>query len=320
MKKSRGTIVRPAGIDAVAEAGRILRSGGLVAMPTETVYGLAGDATSDLAVARIFEAKGRPSFNPLIVHVLGRAGADGLVELTPAADALIEAFWPGPLTLVLKKRADCPVSELASAGLETLAVRLPAHVIAREVMAAANLPLAAPSANRSGTLSPTTAAHVAESLGGAVDLILDGGPCPVGIESTIVGVGEDTLWLLRPGSVTAAQLTDVTGLPVKFRIHQHAIEAPGQMQSHYAPDAPVRLNATEPRDGEFLIGFGEVLGHDSLSESGDLVEAAANLFRLMREADAERPTAIAVAPIPETGLGIAINDRLTRAAAPRGAT
>jgi L-threonylcarbamoyladenylate synthase len=311
------TLVLPFDEASTARAASLIAQGFPVAVPTETVYGLAGDATSGEAVARIYAAKGRPSFNPLIVHVLDQAQARQLVEFSPAAARLAEAFWPGPLTLVLPARAVSPVADLTRAGLPTLAVRAPAHPAMRALIAAAGCPLAAPSANASGGISPTSAAHVAASLGGRIPLILDDGPCPVGLESTIVAVDADGVRLLRPGPITIAQIADVARLPVKQGAGA-GIEAPGQLASHYAPDKPIRLNATAAEPGEWLIGFGPVAGNDSLSRSGNLIEAASNLFSALHKANLNACRAIAVAPVPVDGVGLAINDRLARAAAPRG--
>lgn len=307
----------------INDAARIIREGGLVAMPTETVYGLAADATNDKAVARIFEAKGRPQFNPLIIHVASPDMAKRYVEVSPLAERLIKEFWPGPLTLVLPRKEGSDVSLLVSAGLDTIAVRMPGHDLAQALIQTVDCPLAAPSANRSGTISPTRPDHVSESLGERVDMILDGGPCPVGVESTIVKVAGDTLTLLRPGGIPRDAIKRATGKPVSS-IHGK-IEAPGMMTSHYAPDARIRLNAHEQREGEAFLGFGEVEGAGpaalNLSKSGDIAEAAANLFAHLRAADRMAAThgltTIAVAPIPKEGLGEAINDRLARAAAPR---
>lgn len=313
--------IRAATDAAIERAVEILDAGGLVALPTETVYGLAGDADNALAVARIFAAKGRPRFNPLICHVTGRETAGTLVHIPEAMDRLIEAFWPGPLTLVLPKRARAPVADLVSAGLDRLAVRAPAHHVARQVLHRLGRPVAAPSANRSGRVSPTLARHVADDLGGEVELILDGGACGIGLESTIVGMDTDGLRILRPGSVTAEDIFEATGAEISTEpedgVTDGRVTAPGQLSSHYAPRAPVRLEAVEKRPGEILLGFGRVAGDIPLSRTGDLVEAAAKLFAALREADAKADTAIAVAPIPERGLGRAINDRLRRAAAPR---
>jgi L-threonylcarbamoyladenylate synthase len=299
---------------AIAEAARLVAAGRPVAMPTETVYGLAADATRGDAVAAIYAAKGRPSFNPLIVHVLDLAAAEAIADLPAAARMLAEAFWPGPLTLVAPLRPGATIAALASAGLPTIALRSPAHPAMRDLLRASGKPLAAPSANASGTISPTRAEHVARSLGAAIDLIVDAGPTAVGLESTIVAVTDDGLHLLRPGPITVEQLANLTGLPVCADAPD-AIIAPGQLAQHYAPSKPVRLNATEAREDEWLIGFGAVAGDASLSPSGDTAEAAARLFDLLHQADAASASRIAVASIPHTGLGVAINDRLRRAAA-----
>jgi len=311
-QKRRARVVA-AGESGVALAAEILRAGGLVALPTETVYGLAADAGNAEAVAGIFAVKGRPDFNPLICHVTGREAAGELAEIPPTGEALMRAFWPGPLTLVLPKRAGAPLADPVTAGLATVAVRAPAHTLARQLLFAVERPLAAPSANRSGRVSPTTAAHVAEDLEGEIDLILDGGACGVGLESTVLGVGESGLSLLRAGAITAQDVADATGLRPQTPAAD-GISAPGQLTNHYAPNAPVRLNATAKRAGEVFIGFGSVAGDVTLSARGDLVEAAANLFARLREADRMGAAAIAVAPIPEHGIGAAINDRLVRAA------
>jgi L-threonylcarbamoyladenylate synthase len=306
--------------DGVAQAADLLRTGGLVAFPTETVYGLGGDARSDQAVARIFAAKGRPRFNPLIVHLPDVAAARGLALFDTRADALAAAFWPGPLTLVLPLRAGSGLSDLVTAGLPTVALRIPAHPVARALLQVFGGPLAAPSANPSGRISPTRAAHVMEGLGGRIDAVIDGGACAVGVESTIVGL-EGAARLLRPGGVPAEALETALGLPL-LPPEAGQITAPGQLAAHYAPGAPVRLDAVAARPNEVWIGFGPQSAGAALtlSEAGDLVEAAARLFHSLREADrlAGPGGAIAVAPIPETGLGRAINDRLRRAAAPRG--
>ncbi|GEQ99807.1 threonylcarbamoyl-AMP synthase [Iodidimonas gelatinilytica] len=306
--------------DAIEKAARILKQGRLVVMPTETVYGLAADAGNAQAVARIFKVKGRPSFNPLICHVASPKDAEALVNVTPLAQKLMAAFWPGPLTLVLEKRPDAPVCDLVSAGLPSLAIRMPSHDVARALLKAVGCPLAAPSANRSGRISPTEASHVAQDLaddlGKDVGLILDGGPCNVGLESTIVAVKGEALVLLRPGAITADQITDACGVrPVGDQ--SGTITAPGQMLSHYAPDAAVRLEAKTAKHDEVLIGFGPIKGDLSLSEDGDLIEAAARLFSCLRSADTMGKKKIAVAPVPPHGLGLAINDRLRRAAAPK---
>ncbi len=311
--------IRAASNSALAEAAAILRAGGLVAFPTETVYGLGADARNDRAVARIFEAKGRPQFNPLIVHVSGAAEAATLVEFTPLARQLAEAFWPGALTLVLPRRPASGLSLLVSAGLDTVAVRAPSNGLAQDLLAAARCPIAAPSANRSGSVSPTMAAHVEESLGARVELILDGGATPLGIESTVVGFDGDAAVLLRPGAVPREEIEAVTG-PLKAA--GGAIVSPGQLASHYAPDAPIRLNAARVEGDEALLGFGPDVPRGAravmnLSEKGDLTEAAANLFAMLRALDKAGAARIAVMPIPRHGLGEAINDRLARAAAPR---
>jgi len=303
---------------AIAEGGRLLREGQLVAFPTETVYGLGADATNDRAVAAIFEAKGRPSFNPLIVHVAAAADAEPLVVVDERARAVMARFWPGPLTLVLPRRADSPVSLLASAGLDTIAVRLPDHPVARAVIEAANRPIAAPSANRSGAVSPTLAEHVAQSLGARVGLILDGGPCRVGVESTVLDLSGAAPALLRPGGVPVEALEAALGQRlVRPTDHADAPKSPGMLESHYAPGLPVRLNVTAPQAGEALLGLGAMECTLNLSPKGDLEEAAANLFAMLRALDRPEFTSIAVAPIPDHGLGLAINDRLKRAAAPR---
>lgn len=299
-----------------AAASAIWSDGGLVAFPTETVYGLGADARNDRAVARIFEAKGRPRFNPLIVHVETADAARRYVAWSDAAEILASAFWPGPLTLVLPLHADAGLSPLVTAELATLAIRVPAHPVAQGLLAAFGGPVAAPSANPSGRISPTTAAHVLAGLSGRIEAVIDGGTCAVGVESTIVGLaGQPSL--LRPGGVPVEALEAALG----GALTQHAVGdplvAPGQMQSHYAPGAPVRLNVQDRRAGELLLGFGAVEADLNLSRSGDLVEAAANLFGHLHALDARGAAAIAVSPIPEVGLGRAINDRLRRAAAPR---
>lgn len=310
------TRILPADAAGIAEAAALIARGLPVAVPTETVYGLAGDATSGEAVAAIYAAKGRPSFNPLIVHVSDLAMAERVATFSPLARRLADRFWPGPLTMVLPAASGSPVARLATAGLSTVAVRMPAHPVMQALIEAADRPLAAPSANASGTISTTRAEHVARSLGGRIALVLDAGPTDVGIESTIVAVDPDRLRLLRPGSITAAMLEEATGVAIDTH-DNGAIEAPGQMTSHYAPSKPVRLDATTARAGEFHIGFGPVAGDASLSPASDLAEAAARLFDLLHRADESAETAIAIAPIPDAGLGIAINDRLGRAAAPR---
>lgn len=310
------TRIIPADQAGIAEAAALILRGQPVAVPTETVYGLAGDATSGEAVAAIYAAKGRPSFNPLIVHVADQAMADAIADFPPLARQLAAAFWPGPLTMVLRKRSGAPVASLLTAGLPTVAIRMPAHPVMRALIEAAGRPLAAPSANASGSISATRADHVARSLAGRIPLVLDDGPTDVGIESTIVAVRGDRLTLLRPGSITVEMLEQTTGLMVETG-DNGSIEAPGQMLSHYAPAKPVRLDVQTPAPGEFLIGFGSIEGHANLSPTGELTEAAARLFDMLHQADLSDMPSIAVAPIPRTGLGLAISDRLTRAAAPR---
>lgn len=303
---------------AIAEGGHLLRDGRLVAFPTETVYGLGGDATNDRAVAAIFEAKGRPSFNPLIVHVADPAGLEPLVVVDDRARAVMARFWPGPLTLVLPRAKDSPISLLASAGLDTIAVRMPDHSVARALIAAAGRPIAAPSANRSGAVSPTLAEHVAESLGARVHLILDGGPCRVGVESTVLDLSGERPALLRPGGVPVEALEQALGTRlVRPTDHAEAPKSPGMLESHYAPGLPVRLDAVDARPGEAVLAFGAEAGTLNLSPSSNLEEAAANLFAMLRALDRPEFTGIAIMPIPEHGLGLAINDRLRRAAAPR---
>ncbi len=302
----------------IADAARILREGGLVAFPTETVYGLGADATSDRAVARVYDAKGRPRFNPLIVHVPDLAHAERLGVFGREARRLAEAFWPGPLTIVVKRRADCPVSLLASAGLDSLAIRVPDHPVAHDLLAALDRPVVAPSANPSGKVSPTTAEHVRKGLGGTVAMIFDGGACAVGLESTIVSFLEDEPRLLRPGGLAREKIERVLGHALVTSGDEAQPNAPGQIESHYAPRAQLRLDADAPQKDEAYLGFGPSYKNGAnLSPSGDVVEAAANLFRMLHELDATGAKRIAVAPIPSTGLGEAINDRLKRAAAPR---
>jgi L-threonylcarbamoyladenylate synthase len=303
----------PAGI---ARAAQHLAAGALVAFPTETVYGLGADARNSLAVARIFEAKGRPRFNPLIVHVASLEQAQGYVQWSDQADALARAFWPGPLTLVLPIRPDAGLSDLVTADLPSLAIRVPAHPLARALLDAFGGPVAAPSANPSGRISPTTADHVIVGLDGRIAAVLDGGPCPVGLESTILGLtGAPTL--LRHGGLPAEEIAALLGHPLQQDTTPGKLSAPGQMASHYAPNAPMRLNATTAAAGEVLLGFGPMDCTLNLSPGGSLTEAAANLFPHLHRLDASGTATIAVAPIPEIGLGRAINDRLRRAAAPR---
>jgi L-threonylcarbamoyladenylate synthase len=294
-------------------AARALTAGGLVILPTETVYGLAADAANAAAVARIFEAKGRPRFNPLIAHVADAAQAGRIAVLDDRARRLAEAFWPGPLTLVAPVRGGNAVCDLARAGLDSVAVRVPGHVGARAVISAFGGPVVAPSANRSGRPSPTTFADAMEETGAFAAAALDGGPCAVGVESTVVSVLDGAVSLLRPGSVTRAEIEAVVG-PLTESAEGH--RSPGRLTRHYAPRAPLRLNVETAREGEILLGFGPGIGEArwSLSPSGDLREAAANLFRLLREADRNEPAGIAVPAVPEEGLGEAINDRLRRAA------
>ncbi|WP_310497566.1 L-threonylcarbamoyladenylate synthase [Sandarakinorhabdus sp.] len=302
--------------DGIAAAAAVLRAGGIAAVPTETVYGLAARADDGAAVARIYEAKQRPGFNPLIVHVSGAVQAQTLVHVSPLAAQLMAAFWPGPLTLVLPRLAGAPVADLVSAGLPTLALRCPAHPVMQALIAAVG-PLAAPSANASGRISPTSAAHVDASLGEDVGLILDGGPSAAGLESTIIAVENDAWTLLRPGAVPAEAIAAIAGPGRSVQGAAPAITAPGMLASHYAPSQPVRLGALTASASEFHVGFGSITGDANLSPTGDLTEAAARLFALLHEAQASGRPAIAVAPIPHHGLGAAINDRLRRAAAPR---
>ena len=306
--------------ESMARAATLLRSNGLVAFPTETVYGLGANAADDKAVLRIFEAKGRPRFNPLIVHVRDTEHGATLAVFDALALRLAQNFWPGPLTLVLPRRFAARLSLLTSAGLDTVALRAPAHPTARQLLTESQLAIAAPSANRSGTISATRAAHVSESLGDAVDLVLDGGPTPLGIESTIVGFGPTGPMLLRRGALARDAIEAVIGEVKVF--DGDAISSPGQLRSHYAPHAPIRLQAQSVRDDEALLAFGPGAPTNAritrnLSTSGDLREAAANLFAMLHELDAAGSAGIAVMPVPDIGLGEAINDRLRRAAAPR---
>ena len=319
------TCLRTAEPGAIADAAAILKRGGLVAFPTETVYGLGADATNDAAVAAIFEAKGRPRFNPLIVHLPDLAAAETQAQFDTRATTVAERYWPGPLTLVLPRSAACDVSLLCSAGLDTLALRVPGHPLAMAFLRAVGCPVAAPSANRSGEVSPTTAAHVRDSLEGRVDMILDSGPCPLGLESTVLDLSQEEPLLLRPGAVTREELEAALG-PVAVaegtNDDETARRAPGQLSSHYAPALPLRLNATDAEPGEALLAFGPEAPSGAaavmnLSPSGDLKEAAANFFAFLRALDRPDFAGIAAMPIPETGLGEAINDRLRRAAAPR---
>lgn len=300
----------------IRQAAALLQAGQLVAFPTETVYGLGADARQGEAVAALYAAKGRPSFNPLIAHVHSIEAAKRHVIWTETANKLAEAFWPGPLTLVLPLRDGHDISHLVTAGLETLGVRIPAHPAARALLSALDGPVAAPSANPSGRISPTTAAHVVAGLDGRIAAIVDDGPCGVGVESTIVGLSGETPILLRPGGLAQEDIEAVLGHPLQIRDASDPLTAPGQLLSHYAPRAKVRLNVTTPDPAELYLGFGTMSCDLNLSDSADLVEAAANLFGHLHQLDAmDKP--IAVAPIPEHGLGAAINDRLRRAAAPR---
>lgn len=307
--------IRAADPAGIALAAQRLRDGELVAVPTETVYGLAARADSAEAVAAIYRAKGRPDFNPLIVHVTGIHHAETVAILDDRAHRLAEAFWPGALTMVLPLRPDARIAAAVTAGLATVALRCPAHSVMQAVLAQSGLALAAPSANRSGAISPTTAQHVAQSLGSRVDLILDGGTCSAGVESTIVALRERGTWqILRPGPVDEASIAAILGTCADVTAAR-GIEAPGQLASHYAPGKPVRLNCDAAMEDEFLIGFGPVRGDTSLSVSGDLVEAAARLYACLHEAAASAQPRIAVATVPAEGIGTAINDRLRRAAA-----
>ncbi len=303
--------ILPYGEAAIADAAAIIAAGGCVATPTETVYGLAADATNAEAVAGIYAAKGRPSFNPLIVHVADRRAAEAIAMFDRDARALADAFWPGPLTLVLPLRPDAPIAGLVTAGLSTVAIRVPQHRAMQALLAACRKPLAAPSANASGSISPTRASHVAASLGDRIPLIIDDGATSGGIESTIVAVGPQPR-LLRPGPISAAEIEREIGRWLGGAGDK--VEAPGQLASHYAPHKPLRLNATEAREGEWLIGFGAVAGDDMLSAKGDIKEAAARLFDALHRADASDRAGIAIAAIPADGIGVAINDRLNRAA------
>ena len=329
MKVGLNTLILPAGEAAVAAAARYLAHGGLVAFPTETVYGLGADATNPAAIARLYQAKGRPAFNPLIAHVGDLAAARQIARFDGSALALAEAFWPGPLTLVLPKTPNCTVAELATAGLDTVAIRIPAHPVAREILRLFGRPVAAPSANLSGHVSPTTAAHVESDLAGRIDLIVDGGAVAVGVESTIVGCFEQPM-LLRPGGLPRAEIERVLGRPLLQPPADADSDsgqplAPGMLASHYAPRARVRLHADRIEPGEALLAFGlgAISGIDAaaavmnLSVRGDLDEAAANLFSHLRALDARGVRTIAVMPIPDEGLGEAINDRLRRAAVGR---
>jgi L-threonylcarbamoyladenylate synthase len=311
---------------SIAEAARLIRAGELVAFPTETVYGLGADATNERAVAKIFEAKGRPHFNPLISHVLDAREAQRFVQWNEPAERLAAKFWPGPLTLVLPRAKDSAIALLSTAGLDTVAIRAPAHPVAQDLLRAAGCPIAAPSANRSGAVSPTRVEHVAQSLGN-VAMILDGGPCSVGVESTVLDLSGDTPTLLRPGGATREAIEAAIGpiaLSDALPTGDAARKSPGQLQSHYAPARPVRLDVATVGFDEGLLAFGKPLPGArktlNLSPTGDLTEAAANLFAHLRSLDMPEIARIAVMPIPQTGLGLAINDRLRRAAADDGSS
>lgn len=308
-----------ADLPGLRAAAALLHAGGLVALPTETVYGLAADARNDAAVAKIFEAKGRPRFNPLIVHLADLAQVEAFATLTPLARRLAQAFWPGPLTLVLPLRPDSGLSPLVTAGLTTVAIRLPANRVARALLDTFGGPIAAPSANPSGRISPVTAVHVMAGLSGRIDAVIDAGACAVGLESTILDATTDTPRLLRAGGLATEDIAAALGQSIEAPATT-AIIAPGQLASHYAPRGGVRLNVTSPEPGEVWVGFGPCPGAAlTLSETANLTEAAACLFHALHEADALAGPGgkIAFAPVPDTGLGRAINDRLNRAAAPR---
>ena len=325
--------LKQASAQSIAEAAAFLRAGQLVAIPTETVYGLGANALDGVAVAKIFAAKGRPQFNPLIVHVPDAVRAEEFVVMNDAARRVAAQFWPGPLTMVLPRRAGCAISELCSAGLPTLAIRVPVHKVAQELLRAAGVPVAAPSANASGTISPTTPMQVVASLGDKIDFILAGGPCAVGLESTVLDLSGDMPMVLRPGAVSADDIAKILEQPVGYDLgdHGHDVKSPGQLLKHYAPSTPLRLNAVDVVPGEALLAFGSLkfmgvrgggfakdLPGDrlrNLSDEGDLYQAAANLFRMMHELDRADHAGIAVMNIPDTGIGVAINDRLKRAAA-----
>lgn len=307
--------------EGIARAAELLRAGGLVAFPTETVYGLGADATSDAAVASIYAAKGRPSFNPLIVHLAEADWAGRYADVSDEAEALMAAFWPGPLTLVLPRSAKCELAKRVSAGLDSVALRMPDHPVALAILRQTDLPLAAPSANPSGGVSPTIAAHVLEGLSGRIAALVDGGPCNVGVESTVLSLMGKGPRLLRPGAISAGAIAQVLGREVEVPGDEIVPTAPGQLASHYAPNALVVLNSSTRPDGALWLGFGpDCAGADMmLSETGDLAEAATALFAALRTLDARASPGqvIAIAPIPNKGLGIAINDRLRRAASPR---
>ncbi len=320
MKNFPSNLIKLPSPEVLDEAAALIGAGKLVAFPTETVYGLGGDATNERAIASIYAAKERPQFNPLIVHIASLDGIEKLVKWNERAAKLAARFWPGPLTFVLPRAENSPVALLASAGLDTIAIRFPDHAIAQELIRRAGRPLAAPSANASGKLSPTRAEHVAESLGAKVDLILDGGACEVGLESTVLDLTSERATLLRPGGVTKEEIENCIG-PVAESLHDEtAPKSPGMLLSHYAPNLPVRLNATDVAPNEALLAFGpdqDIKGgafRINLSPRGDLIEAAANLFSMLRALDDPAFSGIAVMPIPQDGIGAAINDRLARAA------
>jgi L-threonylcarbamoyladenylate synthase len=333
MTAGLATLVLTADTETIGAAARLIVDGGLVAFPTETVYGLGADATNGSAVAKLYAAKRRPSFNPLIAHVSDLAAARALARFDNDAEGLAMAFWPGPLTLVVPKAPGCPVADLATAGLDTIAVRVPAHPVARDLLAAVGRPIVAPSANRSGHVSPTKAEHVLADLAGRIDIVLDAGATTVGVESTIVAALGRATVLLRPGGLPRGDIERVLGRPLaeppartaSADDDEDGMLAPGMLASHYAPRTRLRLGATDIRAGEALLAFGpappngaeQAIARRSLSERGDLVEAASNLFSHLRALDGAGAATIAVMPVPREGLGEAINDRLTRAAAPR---
>ncbi len=315
-------VIKPANYENILRAAKHLRRGKVVAFPTETVYGLGADATNAEAVAQVFEMKGRPRFNPLIVHFANQEAAQEHVRFNELAHKLARAFWPGPLSLVLPKSPGSPICDLVPAGLETVAVRVPQHPIAQELLEEAACPVAAPSANKAGRISPTTAEHVAEDLGSGPAMILDGAFSPIGLESTVVGLFDQTPRLLRPGAIAREDIERLAGQPLTAGTDSHNPTSPGQLESHYAPNAKIRLEATSVEPGEALLAFGEdVPATDgptvNLSSRGDIREAAIHFFAALRQLDSSGCEAIAVMPIPDEGLGEAINDRLRRAAAPR---
>ena len=300
----------------IQQAAQVLADGGLVAMPTETVYGLAADALNDQAVAKIYDAKGRPSFNPLISHMASAEMAFNYVEWSEAAEKLSTALWPGPMTLILPAKQGCSISKLARAGLDSVAIRVPAHPVAQALLSKLGRPVAAPSANPSGRISPTTKDHVIAGLDGRIDAVIDGGPCEMGIESTIISLLDDPV-ILRPGNITTNEVQSILGHDITMLNDTGTITALGQLTSHYAPNASLRLNANTFMQDEKSLGFGDIRGDLNLSLTANLREATANLFSMLHELDAREGSKIAVAPIPNHGLGVAINDRLTRAAAPK---